>query len=129
MKRLLTLCIALAGMIGLISAQSSKMRVEVTFYTPSIVRIYKAPTQNTELKQSLSVIMKPEQVKVSRSQEKLSDNLVIEVYKSDQLSVHVYDNSVTIDSLANSAGCKVSRPGIIVMARRAPLIISPKNIT
>ena len=93
MKRLLTLCIALAGMIGLISAQSSKMRVEVTFYTPSIVRIYKAPTQNTELKQSLSVIMKPEQVKVSRSQEKLSDNLVIEVYKSDQLSVHVYDTS------------------------------------
>ena len=96
MKRLLTLCIALAGMIGLSSAQTPKMRVEVTFYTPSIVRIYKTPTQNSDQKQSLSVIMKPEQVKVSRSQEKLSDNVVIEVYKSDQLSVHVYDNSVTI---------------------------------
>ena len=95
MKRLLTLCLALAGVAGLCSAQSSKTRVEVTFYTPSIVRIYKAPVDNHDSKQSLSVTMKPEQVKVAKTQEKLSDKVVLDVYKSDQLTVSVYEGSIT----------------------------------
>ena len=94
MKRLLTLCLALASLTGLAHAQSNT-RVEVTFYTPSIVHIYKAPTQNKDVKQSLSVTMKPEQVKVTQSKDKLSDNVIVDVYKSSELTVNVYNNSVT----------------------------------
>ena len=94
MKRLLTLCLAIASIPGVVSAQSNT-RVEVTFYTPSIVHIYKAPAQNKDVKQSLSVTMKPEQVKVTQSKDKLSDNVIVDVYKSSELTVNVYNNSVT----------------------------------
>ena len=94
MKKLLTLCLAIASISGIVSAQSNT-RVEVTFYTPSIVHIYKAPAQNKDVKQSLSVTMKPEQVKVTQSKDKLSDNVIVDVYKSSELTVNVYNNSVT----------------------------------
>lgn len=94
MKRLLTLCLAIASIPGIVSAQSNT-RVEVTFYTPSIVHIYKAPAQNKDVKQSLSVTMKPEQVKVTQSKDKLSDNVIVDVYKSSELTVNVYNNSVS----------------------------------
>ena len=94
MKRLLTLFLALAGIAGLCSAQTSENRVEVTFYTPSIVRIYKAPDLNFSPKQSLSVTMQPGQVKVTRTKEKLNDNLSVDVYKSDKLTVTVFDGNV-----------------------------------
>ena len=94
MKRLLTICLALAGIAGFCNAQTNENRVEVTFYTPSIVRIYKAPDLNFEPKQSLSVIMQPEQVKVTRSKEKLDDNLSVDVYKTDQLIVTVFGGNV-----------------------------------
>ena len=92
MKRFLTLCLALIGLSTVCSAQTN--RVEVTFYTPSIVRIYKAPDLNFEPKQSLSVIMQPEQVKVTRSKEKLDDNLSVDIYKTDQLTVTVFGGNV-----------------------------------
>ena len=94
MKRLLTLCLAIAGAtcIGLAQSQTN---VEVTFYSPSIVHIYKAPAKNKDVKQSLSVTMQPQQVKVSKSQDKLSDNVVVDVYKSSELTVNVYNNSIT----------------------------------
>ncbi|MBR5707263.1 MAG: DUF5110 domain-containing protein [Bacteroidaceae bacterium] len=94
MKRFLTLCLALAGIAGFCNAQTNENRVEVTFYTPSIVRIYKAPDLNFEPKQSLSVIMQPEQVKVTRSKEKLDDNLSVDVYKTDKLTVTVFGGNV-----------------------------------
>ena len=93
MKRLLTLCMALAGIAGLSSAQETK--VEVTFYSPSIVRIQKIPADNHNEKQSLSVIMQPQQVKVTHKQEKLSENTVMEVYKSDELTVTEFDGGIT----------------------------------
>lgn len=93
MKRLLTLCLALAGIAGLSSAQETN--VEVTFYSPSIVRIQKIPADNNIDKQSLSVIMQPGQVKVTRSQEKLSEGTVVNVYKSDQLTVTELDGGIT----------------------------------
>ena len=94
MKRLLTFCLALIGITNLCSAQTTKNRVEVTFYSPSIVRIYKAPDLNFEPKQSLSVIMQPEQVKVTRSEEKLDENLAVDVYKTYKLTVTVFDGNV-----------------------------------
>ncbi|MBO6077857.1 MAG: DUF5110 domain-containing protein [Bacteroidaceae bacterium] len=94
MKRLLTLCLALTGILAVCSAQTVDNRVEVTFYTPSIVRIYKAPDLNFSPKQSLSVTMQPQQVKVSRSQEKLDQNTVIDVYKTDKLTVTVFEGGV-----------------------------------
>ncbi len=94
MKRLLTLCLALTGILAVCSAQTVDNRVEVTFYTPSIVRIYKAPDLNFSPKQSLSVTMQPQQVKVSRSQEKLDKNTVIDVYKTDKLTVTVFEGGV-----------------------------------
>lgn len=94
MKRLLTLCLAIAGATCTGLAQS-QTNVEVTFYSPSIVHIYKAPAKNKDVKQSLSVTMQPQQVKVSKSQDKLSDNVVVDVYKSSELTVNVYNNSIT----------------------------------
>ena len=92
MKRLLTLMVALTG---LFSAQAQQTKVEVTFYSPSIVRIYKASDQNNDPKQSLSVTMQPQQVKVTRSQEKLDKNVVIDVYKTDKLVVNVLGGTVS----------------------------------
>ena len=94
MKRLLTLCLALTGIFAVCSAQTVDNRVEVTFYTPSIVRIYKAPDLNFSPKQSLSVTMQPEQVKVSRSKVKLDDNVSVDVYKTDKLTVTVLGGTV-----------------------------------
>ena len=92
MKRLLTLMVALTG---LFSAQAQQTKVEVTFYSPSIVRIYKASDQNNDPKQSLSVTMQPQQVKVTRTQEKLDKNVVIDVYKTDKLVVNVLGGTVS----------------------------------
>ena len=94
MKRLLTLCLALTDILAVCSAQTVDNRVEVTFYTPSIVRIYKAPDLNFSPKQSLSVTMQPEQVKVSRSKEKLDKNISVDVYKTDKLTVTVLGGTV-----------------------------------
>ena len=94
MKRLLTFCLAVTCISGIGFAQSNT-RVEVTFFTPSIVHIYKTPASNNDVKQSLSVTMQPEQVKVSKSQDKLSDNVVVDVYKSSELTVNVYNNCIT----------------------------------
>ncbi len=88
MKRLLTLFILLGGLL------CNAQKVEVTFYTPSIVRIQKATDGNIISKQSLSVTMQPQQVKVSRSQEKLDQNTVIDVYKTDKLTVTVFEGGV-----------------------------------
>jgi alpha-D-xyloside xylohydrolase len=88
MKRLLTLFLLLGGLL------CNAQKVEVTFYTPSIVRIQKATDGNIISKQSLSVTMQPQQVKVSRSQEKLDQNTVIDVYKTDKLTVTVFEGGV-----------------------------------
>lgn len=92
MKKILTLLVALTG---LFSAQAQQTNVEVTFYSPSIVRIYKASNQNNDPKQSLSVTMQPRQVKVTKSQEKLDKNVVIDVYKTDKLTVKVLGGNVS----------------------------------
>ena len=64
MKSLLTICLALAGITAVCSAQEpDNWTTQVTFYTPSIVRIYKTGPDNPDKKQSLSVTMQPEQVK------------------------------------------------------------------
>ena len=85
----------MVALTGLFSAQAQQTKVEVTFYSPSIVRIYKASDQNNDPKQSLSVTMQPQQVKVTRSQEKLDKNVVIDVYKTDKLVVNVLGGTVS----------------------------------
>ena len=85
----------MVALTGLFSAQAQQTKVEVTFYSPSIVRIYKASDQNNDPKQSLSVNMQPQQVKVTRSQEKLDKNVVIDVYKTDKLVVNVLGGTVS----------------------------------
>ena len=94
MKRLLTLCIALAVITGLCSAQDDDWKVDVTFYTPSIVRICKIGPDNPDKKQSLSVIMQPEQVKTTAT----ARNGEI-IYKSSALTVKVSGNDVTFMDL------------------------------
>ena len=91
MKRLLTVCFALAAITTLCSAQEpDDWTTQVTFYTPSIVRIYKTGPDNPDKKQSLSVIMQPEQVKNTVT----AQNGAI-IYKSSELTVKVSDNDVT----------------------------------
>ena len=108
MKKLLTFCLALAGITGLCRAQDDDWKVEVTFYTPSIVRIHKVGPDNPDIKQSLSVTMQPQDVKVTHSLEKPpiaktqptgatyleKGDVVVDVYKSDKLTVTVFDNNV-----------------------------------
>ncbi|MBQ9386889.1 MAG: DUF5110 domain-containing protein [Bacteroidaceae bacterium] len=90
MKRLLTFCLLTACITGFCSAQS---QVEITFYTPSIVRVQKAEAV-TGSRQSLSVTMQPQQVKVTRSKEKLDKNISVDVYKTDKLTVTVLGGTV-----------------------------------
>ena len=91
MKRLLTLCFALAAITTLCSAQGpDDWTTQVTVYTPSIVRIYKTGPDNPDKKQSLSVIMQPEQVKNTVT----AQNGAI-IYKSSALTVKVSNNDVT----------------------------------
>ena len=91
MKRLLTLCLALAGFSAVCSAQEpDDWTTQVTFYTPSIVRIYKTGPDNPNKKKSLSVTMQPEQVKSTVT----TQNGAI-LYKSSALTVKVSDNDVT----------------------------------
>ena len=74
-----------------------KVETGVTFYTPDIVRIHK--TWNDAPRQDYSVIMEPQQVKVSQSRD--GDT---KVYKSSELTVRVSsDNVVTfLDSKGNT---------------------------
>ena len=91
MKRLLTLCLALAGMSTLCSAQEpDDWTTQVTFFTPSIVHIYKTGPDNPDKKQSLSVTMQPEQVKSTVTVQ--NGDLL---YKSSVLTVKVSGNDVT----------------------------------
>ena len=79
-----------------------KVETGVTFYTPDIVRIHK--TWNDAPRQDYSVIMEPQQVKVSQSRD--GDT---KVYKSSELTVRVSsDNVVTfLDSKGKlNAVCK-----------------------
>ena len=99
MKRLLTLCLALAGIVTLGSAQEPEnWTTQVTFYTPSIVRIYKTGPDNPNKKQSLSVTMQPQQIKVTVTTDKDGSYS----YKSSALTVNVKGNDVTfIDKKGN----------------------------
>jgi len=91
MKRIFTFCLALAGFSAVCSAQEpDDWTTQVTFYTPSIVRIYKTGHDNPNKKQSLSVTMQPEQVKSTVT----TQNGAI-VYKSPALTVKVSGNDVT----------------------------------
>ena len=98
MKRLLTICLALAGLTAVCSAQEpDNWTTQVTFYTPSIVRIYKTGPDNPDKKQSLSVTMQPEQVKSTVTVQKGDI-----IYKSSALTVKVSGNDVTfMDSKGN----------------------------
>ena len=92
MKKLLTLCLALTGVFAVCSAQEpDDWTTKVTFFSPSIVRIYKTGPDNPDKKQSLSVTMQPQQVKVSQSVDKNG----AQVYKSPALTVKVSGNNVT----------------------------------
>lgn len=48
-----------------VKASVNGITVEVRFYSPEIVRVVKVPADNTFTKESLSVIKKPEQTKIS----------------------------------------------------------------
>jgi len=92
MKRFLTLCLALIGLSTVCSAQEAdNWTTQVTFFSPSIVRIYKTGPDNPDTKQSLSVIMQPDQVKISQS----TDKNGAKIYKSSDLTVTVSGNDVT----------------------------------
>ena len=88
MKRLLTLLFLLGGLF------CNAKTVQVTFYSPSIVRVQKALDGNIYDKASLSVTMQPQPLKVSYSQQKLNDNTVVDIYKTDKLTVTVLDDGV-----------------------------------
>ena len=91
MKKLLTLCLALIGLSTVCGAQEpDDWTTQVTFFTPSIVHIYKTGPDNPDKKQSLSVTMQPEQVKSTVTAQ--NGDLL---YKSSVLTVKVSGNDVT----------------------------------
>ena len=91
MKKILTICLALAGLATVCSAQEPEnWTTQVTFYTPSIVHIYKTGPDNPNKKQSLSVTMQPQQVKSTVT----PDNGAY-IYKTSALMVKVSGNDVT----------------------------------
>ena len=108
MKRLLTICLALAGIATVCSAQEPDNRTpQVTFYTPSIVRIHKADL-GVSKKQSLSVTMQPQQVKDIV----VPDNGAY-IYKTSALMVRVSGSNITfMDRKGNVLLSELSSSGL-----------------
>ena len=108
MKRLLTICLALAGLATFCSAQEPDNRTpQVTFYTPSIVRIHKADL-GVSKKQSLSVTMQPQQVKDIV----VPDNGAY-IYKTSALMVRVSGSNITfMDRKGNVLLSELSSSGL-----------------
>ena len=74
MKQLLTLSLALTaastfGASPQIECEARGMDIDVTFYSPSIVRVQKTPKGKTDDKKSLVVIKTPELTEVATSQQ------------------------------------------------------------
>jgi len=76
---ILTAMLAMSATLG-----KAQLNSKVEFYSPGIVHVYKTMEGADPGKQSLSVTMQPQQVKVSQTRE--SDN---DVYKTAQLTVKV----------------------------------------
>ena len=108
MKRLLTICFALVGIATVCSAQEPDNRTpQVTFYTPSIVRIHKADL-GVSKKQSLSVTMQPQQVKDIV----VPDNGAY-IYKTSALMVRVSGSNITfMDRKGNVLLSELSSSGL-----------------
>ena len=108
MKRFLTICLALAGLATFCSAQEPDNRTpQVTFYTPSIVRIHKADL-GVSKKQSLSVTMQPQQVKDIV----VPDNGAY-IYKTSALMVRVSGSNITfMDRKGNVLLSELSSSGL-----------------
>ncbi len=71
------LCLATAAVSAEpVEIQAGKTTVSVEFYTPQTVRITKVPTGKALGKQSLVVTAKPDDVKVSRSGNSVSSNML-----------------------------------------------------
>jgi len=108
MKRFLNICLALAGIATVCSAQEPDNRTpQVTFYTPSIVRIHKADL-GVSKKQSLSVTMQPQQVKDIV----VPDNGAY-IYKTSALMVRVSGSNITfMDRKGNVLLSELSSSGL-----------------
>lgn len=82
MRRLISLCLMLLCMTTAVMAakpaefEIGKMKVSVEFYAPSIVRVVKSPVGHVYEKQSLVVIAKPEDVKISRKGNVVSSDVL-----------------------------------------------------
>lgn len=87
------LVFALWGMLltvsALCNAQTPQTEIDVTFYTPGIVRVTKTTAQSPALRQSLSVTMSPEDIKVSET-----GRSGVRTYKSSALTVRVSDDRI-----------------------------------
>ncbi len=86
---LCVLCLATTGMAQEFSQTANGMKgvfngtdIEICFYSPTTVRIVKAPTNRAYTKESYSVIAQPEKVKVSTTQK--GANVIV---KSNKLQV------------------------------------------
>ena len=86
---LCVLCFATTGMAQEFSQTANGMKgvfngtdIEICFYSPTTVRIVKAPTNRAYTKESYSVIAQPEKVKVSTTQK--GANVIV---KSNKLQV------------------------------------------
>ena len=108
MRRFFTLCLALAGLATVCSAQQPEdWTPQVTFYTPSIVRIHKADL-GVSKKQSLSVTMQPQQVKDIV----VPDNGAY-IYKTSALMVRVSGSNITfMDRKGNVLLSELSSSGL-----------------
>jgi len=82
MRKKFTMLVTLLGMALVALAgqpaefEVGQVKVSVEFYTPSIVRVVKSPKGHVYQKQSLVVIAHPDEVKVNRSGNTLSTNVL-----------------------------------------------------
>lgn len=101
---------------------NDQVKVNVTFFTPSIVRIEKTWTNPAPDKQSLSVIMEPQQPKIKTRSENGA-----QVYQSSLLTVKVQNGQVSIFDEKGAVLLRES-PGAPVVNTGADLLDQPAAV-
>ena len=82
-----------------IKTSMQSLNLEIQFFTPQIVRVYRTPDNTNPVKESLSVTKKPESVNLNITQD---DNVVVLASDKIKVCVHLITGKVSFFDSANT---------------------------
>ncbi len=82
-----------------IKTSMQSLNLEIQFFTPQIVRVYRTPDNTNPVKESLSVTKKPESVNLNITQD---DNVVVLASDKIKVCVHLVTGKVSFFDSANT---------------------------